>query len=226
MAIKEADFQLKMTLDLEEEPQASGVLSVEEVRLRSETARSQLEGGQQWPKGEMPDWYVQYMSLLTGGWDWRVAVYIAWAAQPKNRRWPKTQAELATNVLGLTSDRQVVKWKMKNPAIQAMIRYVAASMVFESLADSFAAMNEVAARADYKGRGDRELQFKLAGILTEKAELELTNRDGSADLSRLSWDEKLRLAGLDNPQALAALKLRLSGKTIEAEETDAGSDPD
>jgi hypothetical protein len=224
MPIKEPDYQLKLTLNLlEEDTQGGGALSIEEVRLRSEVARSQLEGGKLWPGGKAPEWHEKYLAMLVGGWDWRVATYIAWAAQPKTRRWPSTQEELAIKVLGLTSDRQIVKWRNKNPAIVAMIRDVAASMVFEALPDSFAAMNQVAAMADYKGRGDRELQFKLAGILTDKTELELTNRDGSADLSKLSWDEKLRLAGLDNPEALAAMKARLANKTDE-DDSDASSD--
>lgn len=224
MAIKDADYQLKLTLDLEEETQATGALSVEEIRLRSETARGQLEGGKLWPEGKLPEWYEKYMALLVGGWDWRVATYIAWAAQPKTRRWPKTQEQLAIQVLGLTSDRQIVKWRNKNPAIQAMIRDVAASMVFEALPDSFEAMNLVAATPNYKGRGDRELQFKLAGILSDRTELELTNRDGSTDLSKLTWDEKLRLAGLNNPGALAELKAKLAGKCLSEETDDASSD--
>lgn len=210
MAINEPNYQLKFSLDLDEEPQANGALSVDEIRLRSETARSQLEGGALWPDGNVPEWYERYMDLLVGGWDWRVATYIAWAAQPKTQRWPKTQEELAVKVLGLTSDRQIVKWRSKNPAISAMIRDVAASMVFEALPDSFAAMNAVAAIPNYKGRGDRELQFKLAGILSDKTELELSG-SGSADLSKLSWSEKLRLAGLDNPEALAVMKEKLRG---------------
>jgi hypothetical protein len=182
---------------------------VEEVRLRAETARQALEGGQVWENGKRPAWYEQYMSLLVGGWDWRIAVYIAWAAQPKLYRWPKTQDELAQKVLGLTSDRQIVKWRMKNPAIQAMIQDVAAAAVFESLPDSFAAMAAVAARPDYKGRGDRELQFKLAGIISDKIEAEFKS---GQDLSKLSWEEKLSLAGLDTPEALAAMKAKLARK--------------
>ena len=58
-----------------------------------------------------PKWMELYRRLKDAGWAWRVAVYIAWAAQPKKYRWPETQEELATKCLGLTSDRAIAPWR-------------------------------------------------------------------------------------------------------------------
>ena len=62
-----------------------------------------------------PRWMELYRRLREAGWAWRVAVYIAWAAQPKKYRWPETQEELATRCLGLNSDRAIATWRKKNP---------------------------------------------------------------------------------------------------------------
>ena len=218
MGLNAPNYQLQFELDLPDDRQ-DGALSVEEIRIRSLTARNQLEEGKIWPNGQTPAWYDQYLNMLAGGWDWRVAVYIAWSAMPRPYRWPKTQMELAQKVLGLTSDRQIITWRLKNPAIQVMVRDVAAALVFEGLPEAFAAMAKVASTENYKGRGDRELMFKMAGILSDKTEIELSNK--GADLSKLSWEEKLRLAGLDNPAALAEMKRKLAGEST-SEEADSG----
>ena len=49
------------------------------------------------------------------GWDWRKAVYIAWAAGPAATQRPKTQYELATKILGLTTDRVISQWAKTHP---------------------------------------------------------------------------------------------------------------
>lgn len=208
MPIKQPDYQLKLTLDLPDEPLVGQVLSVEDVRLRFEVARRLLEGGDIWPRVDgktvKPAWFEQYLLLLAGGWDWKVAVLIAWMAQPKAYRWPKTQEELATKVLGLTNDRQISTWRAKNRAIDAMARDVAAASVLDALVDSFAAMNTVAAIPNYKSRGDRELQFKLAGLLSDGGELKVT--DGNLDevLKQMPFADILRGAGIDTADKLLA----------------------
>lgn len=213
MPIKRPDYQLRLNLDLPDELQVTGVLSVDEIRIRAETARARLENGQSWKPDELgravpPAWYQEYLQLLTGGWDWRVAVYIAWKATPKKYRWPESQEELATQVLGLTSDRVISTWRAKNPAIDAMVQDVGSARVLDRLNDSIDAMLEVASQPNYKGRGDRELHFKLAGVLSEQ--IDINDKSGLPDLSKLSWNEKLKLAGLDTPEKIAAYKEELA----------------
>jgi len=213
MAIPQTTFQLKLPLDLPEEDSSDSALSAENIRIRAEAARRQLEGGALWPlnvqgETEVPVWYEKYLKLIYGGWPWRVAVLIAWLAMPKPR-WPSTQDELARTILGLTSDRQISVWMAKNPAIAAQVQDVQFSLVWDELSEVLAAGVAVAKQHDYKGKGDREMIYKMAGILSDKIEAELLNKSGNVDMSKLSWQEKLQLAGLDNPEALIALKKRL-----------------
>lgn len=219
MTIDKPTYQLKLPLDLPEDEAGDSALSPDEIRIRAETAREQLEGGKLWPlnewnnSGDPPEWFEEYLKLVGGGWPWRVAVYIAWLAQPKPR-WPKTQNELATQILGLTSDRQFSVWRAKNPAIDAMVEQARFGMVFDVLGDIFAASISVASSHDYKGHHDRAMLYKMVGYLSDKIEADI-NSKGGVDLSKLSFNEKLRLAGLEDPAQILALKAKLAGRTQE-----------
>lgn len=143
-----------------------------------------------------PRWMDLYKRLLEGGWKWRVAVYIAWAAQPKKYRWPETQEELATTCLGLTSDRAIATWRKRNLAIDETVSMLQASIIFDALPDAMNAMVEVASTADYKGHQDRKLMFEMTGIYTPSSKItaemakKLVNSSPD-DLEDLS-DEELR----------------------------------
>ncbi len=145
-----------------------------------------------------PRWMDLYKRLIEGGWKWRVAVYIAWAAQPKKYRWPDTQEELATQCLGLTSDRAIATWRKKNPTIDETISMLQGSIIFDALPDAFNAMVEVATDADYKGHQDRKLMFEMAGayVPSSKVTAEMVKRlgKGNMDASDLSDDELREIA--------------------------------
>lgn len=224
MPIKSPDYQLRLNLDLPDDQQGNGALSVDEIRIRAETARARLENGESWkrnPLGKVapPAWYQEYLQLLAGGWDWRIAVYIAWKATPKKYRWPESQEELATQVLGLTSDRVISTWRAKNPAIDAMVQDVGSARVLDRLSDSIEAMLEVAAKPDYKSRGDRELHFKLAGVLSEQ--IDINDKSGLPDLTKLPWEEKVKLAGLDTPEKMQAFMASMTDVAAQDESDDA-----
>jgi hypothetical protein len=142
-----------------------------------------------------PRWMELYKRLVEGGWKWRVAVYIAWASQPKKYRWPDTQEELATKCLGLNSDRAIATWRKKNPAVDETISMLQGSIIFDALPDAFGAMVEVATTADYKGHQDRKLMFEMSGAYTPSSKItaEMVKRlgKGNMDASDLS-DEDLR----------------------------------
>jgi hypothetical protein len=118
-----------------------------------------------------PRWMDLYKRLVEGGWKWRVAVYIAWAAQPKKYRWPETQEELATKCLGLTSDRAIATWRKKNPSIDETVSVLQASIIFDALPDAMNAMVEVASTSDYKGHQDRKLMFEMTGLYTPSSKI-------------------------------------------------------
>lgn len=143
-----------------------------------------------------PRWMDLYKRLVEGGWKWRVAVYIAWAAQPRKYRQPATQEELATQCLGLTSDRAITTWRKKNPSIDETVAVLQGAIIFDALPDAMNAMVEVASEADYKGHADRKLMFEMAGIYTPSSKItaemakKLVNSSPD-DLEDLS-DEELR----------------------------------
>jgi hypothetical protein len=118
-----------------------------------------------------PRWMDLYKRLIEGGWKWRVAVYIAWASQPKKYRWPATQEELAVNCLGLNSDRAIATWRKKNATIDETISMLQGSIIFDALPDALNAMVEVATEADYKGHADRKLMFEMGGIYTPSSKI-------------------------------------------------------
>lgn len=209
MPISPPVYQLKFDLDLPEE-ESNSALSADQIQARKDVARAMLENPDTWPKDkdgkpEKPFWFEHYLRLTIGRWPFRVAVLIAWLRTPKKYRWPKTQDALA-DILGMSSDRQFTVWRARNPQIDAMVHEAWQDRVLDGLSDSIDAMLEVAAMPDYKGKGDRELHFKLADILTDKV---LLDKSGNVDLSKLSFAEKLKLAGLDDPEALLAFRQQI-----------------
>lgn len=229
MPITPPSHQLTFDLDLPEE-EVSSSLSAEQIQARKDAARALLENPATWPKDETgkpvkPFWYEDYLKLSVGRWPFRVAVLIAWLKTPKKYRWPKTQDELA-DMLGMSSDRQFTVWRAKNPQIEAMVNEAWKNRILDGLTDSIDAMLEVAAIPDYKGRGDRELHFKMADILTDRM---VVNDGSNIDLSKLSFAEKLKLAGVNSPDDLIALREKLMKETSTIEdysEEDDGSNVD
>ena len=147
-----------------------------------------------------PKWMELYRRLKDAGWAWRVAVYIAWAAQPKKYRWPETQEELATKCLGLTSDRAIATWRKKNAAIDETVTMLQGSIIFDALPDAMQAMVEVATTANYKGHNDRKLMFEMSGLYVPSSKLtaEMVKRlkKGEGDEREMSTDELREIAAL------------------------------
>lgn len=190
MPIQKPEYQLTFSLELEE-VSSDGMVSPDEARLRSETARQALEG-----KSDLK-WLEEYSRLREGGWDWRVAAYIAWASSPRGSRLPKTQDELARGHLGLTSDRAIATWRKKNPAIDEMVAMLQASPLWDARAEVFAALTENAAKADYKTHNDRKLFLELTGDYMPSAKLAaMITKNGYSnnDLANMTDEELLQLA--------------------------------
>jgi len=218
MPISKPIYQLTLPLDIEDViSDQSSVVSVEEARLRSETARAALHE----LSPESTPWKDEYLNLVEGGWNWRVAAYIAWAASPKNTRTPKTQDELATQHLGLTSDRAINTWRRKNPAIDEMVAVLQAAPLFEHRAEIYEALVKVATSPEYKGHNDRKLALELLGDYVPKSKVEAElNQRIIDDLSSLPFEEKLRLAGLKDPEKLAEFKKKLENRKSDDASTE------
>ena len=192
-------------------PLGLGLIGIEEAaqqdeRLSSEAALAALSALRIKTKDDngidieaSPRWMDLYKRLIEGGWKWRVAVYIAWASQPKKYRWPETQEELAVKCLGLTSDRAIATWRKKNDTIDETISMLQGSIIFDALPDALNAMVEVATEADYKGHADRKLMFEMGGIYTPSSKItaEIAKKLGKGSLSEgdLSDSELRDIAG-------------------------------
>jgi hypothetical protein len=118
-------------------------------------------------------------------------------------------------MLGLSSPRQFSVWMAKNPVLQTFVKEAWRTRSVDRLSDSLEAMYEVAAEPDYKGKGDRELHFKLAGILSDK--IELNDKTGVPDLTKMSFEDKLKMAQLTNPEEILALKAKMRKDEDESE---------
>lgn len=214
MPISKPIYQLTLGLELDE-PEVQKGISPDEAKVRAEAARAGLNA----LSGEAAPWKDEYLNLVEGGWHWRVAAYIAWAASPKNTRTPKTQDELATQHLGLNSDRAINTWRRKNPAIDEMVAVLQAAPLFEHRAEIYAALVQVATSPEYKGHNDRKLALELLGdyVPRSKVEAEL-NQKIAGDLSSLPFEEKLRLAGLTDPEKLAEFKKKLANRSDDVTE--------
>lgn len=185
MPVARPDYQLSFDLDLPEDDSDKSHSSIEEIRLRSETARQALEGR------ALP-WLEEYQRLRNGGWPWRVAAYIAWASQSRNKREPKTQDELARQHLGLTSDRAITTWRQKNPTIDEMIALLQAAPLWDYRAEVFQALTANAVKPDYKTHNDRKLFLELTGDYVPTAKLAALLSKGNItkeDLSEYSDEE-------------------------------------
>jgi len=185
--------QIPLGLNIEEAEDGRSFVSPDEARLRSETARQALESIQ---GPEMPGWLEMYYRLRNSGWPWRVACYIAWAASPRKERWPHTQEVLATQVLGLTTDRQIGTWRAKNPAINETITLLQAAPLFEHRADIYNALIVSATNADYKSHQDRKLALELLGDYIPRLRVDQRDIHSVEDLDDLPDEELEKLARL------------------------------
>jgi len=162
------------------------------ARLRSEAARQALERRRGEMGAQAPGWLAEYDRLRGLGWPWRVAAYIAWASSPRRERWPETLEALATEVLGLTSARQVYAWRRKNPAIDEMVAMLQVAPLWEHRRDVFDALVQVASEPDYKGHADRKLFFEMLGDYIPRARLDTRRGELDEDDLAAMSDEELR----------------------------------
>lgn len=213
MPIQKLAYRLQMELDLGQE-------EVEEDALRiSDRARFALDA----MKGKMgtPKWLDDYFILRAEGWNWRVALYIAWAASPKIGREPKTQDELATVYLGLTSDRVITTWRKRNPVIDEMVHMMGGAPLWKHRTEIITALVVSAVKPDYKNHNDRKLALEMMGdhLPTHKLTASIGKRLLADDLLDLSDEELRGLAGTA-PSALTGTSPKLQDQERNLEEED------
>lgn len=153
--------QMVLSLDLPE-VELDG-MPAQDAKIRSDAGRAaffMLKG-----TAEQPAWFERFEALITGGWPWRQACYIAWASMPKEGRQPETQEILATKHLQLNSDRAISTWRSKNPAIETMIALMQSYELWDFRADSFRNLIDGMKRAgsDYKFFNHLKLYLEMTG---------------------------------------------------------------
>lgn len=126
------------------------------------------------------DWWADYLWLVRRGWDWRKAILIAWEASPYEGRVPATQEELATQILGLASDRVIATWRKKQPEMEEEIALLQAAPLLRHRRDIFEALATSAKNPDPKSHPDRKLAFEMMGDYKPRQVQEMANVDGEA----------------------------------------------
>ena len=139
-------------------------------------------------------WYETYQKLVQSKWPWRIACFVAWASTPKVNRWPKTQDELARQVLGLTSDRVIATWRKKNPDIDGAISLLQSAPMLEHRADVIQALVQSASSADHRSNPDRKLFFEMTGDYVPRSRVDVKAGVDGEDLSTLSDAELMEIA--------------------------------
>lgn len=201
-------FEIEGLDDAEDEERA---ISYEESRKISESARQRFSEN----AGKGPAWFKDYLGLIEKGWPWRVACYIAWASSPKIGREPKTLEELATSVLGLTSSRQIFKWRKKYAGIDSVVAMMQAAPLWEHRRDVIEALITSAAIPDYKSFNDRKLYLELTGDYVPRSQVEV-GRSATGDESEMTDEELRTWLGGENQ--------RVSDSENQEEEGNDGSD--
>lgn len=181
--VADVDRQLRLIDDIADDADERAI-SPDEAFLISNTARQALDDG----SAAEAAWYGEYKALRDGGWPWRVAVFISWSATPTGKRWPHTQAELASEVLGLNSDRVIRMWREKNPAIDEAIAMLKASPLLKHRQAVLQALVDVATQVDHKSHPDRKLFLQMTGDVAQDGDVHL-RLGGLKDLSELSDSE-------------------------------------
>lgn len=174
-------------------------VSAEERSRRSMAARQALElQGMECN----PAWYGLYEQLVASKWPWRVACYVAWASSPKLDRWPKTQADLATQVLGLTSDRVFTTWRRKSPDIDSTVALLQAAPMMEHRADVIRALIDSASNPSYRSNADRRLFFEMTGDHVPRSKIEIKGAASGDELGQMTTEELMAIArrGADAPE--------------------------
>lgn len=217
-----------------EEADGANVLSVMDVKAREQAFYRTLVQSQKITEGEqLPSWAEDYERMLSAGMRPRLAAYIAWATMPKKYRYPETQAEFATQVLGLTSDRAISTWRKKFPEIDVMISELQAEKMLEYRPGAFRALGEVASDPSYRANPDRRLFFEMTKDYTPRTKVETTEGTGVGrkllnKLKGKSTAELIEALGEDGLQLVKELEddLNAQEEQVNSDQLPVNSDED
>lgn len=186
-------------------PGMEGALNpLDEAQIRSAAARRifEVEGKVKAEvEGEAAAWMDEYFGLVSEGWPWRQAVFILWSAQPKRDRRPRTQGGLATEVLGLESDRVIRKWRAENLALEARIAQMVRAVLGHHRADVLRALAASASSDNYRAHSDRKLFLEMSGDYVPRQVVGV-GPVGMDEMGSMGAEELRALAGAGGEQDL------------------------
>ncbi len=134
-------------------------------------------------------WWEEFLELRREGFSWRVAAFMAWAASPVKDRWPETQLKLATDVLGMKSDRAIRRWRASRPDIDERVQRLQVEPLMRHRRDVIVALVTSASDPDPKSHPDRKLFLEMTGDYQPKgqvqAEVVVSDGDARERLARL-----------------------------------------
>lgn len=222
---------VKKITQLELENFASGIqdtedaggelLSVADVRAKELLFQMTLRNTGKLMEGEeIPVWAETYQQLLNANIRPRVAAFIAWATMPKKYRYPETQEKLATEILGLTSDRAIASWRKKYPEIDMMISALQAEAMLEYRPGAFHALGTVASDPSYRANPDRRLFFEMTKDYTPRQKIESDAGNGVGHkildkLKKLSTAQMIEALGSDALEIMKELEEELDGDGLD-----------
>jgi len=199
-----------------EDSESKELLSVADVRARElvfiQTLRTSGKIADDDGVPEViPSWADLYQQLINAGVRGRIAAYIAWATMPKKYRFPETQEQLATQFLGLTSDRAIATWRKKYPEIDMMISQLQAEAMLEFRPGAFHALGTVASDPSYRANPDRRLFFEMTRDYTPRQKIEGDDGKGVGhkllgQLKKLSTAQLLETLGSDAMEIMKDLE--------------------
>jgi hypothetical protein len=191
------------------------LLSVADVRAKEMLFRKVLIETKKIDEAEeIPSWADVYQQLLNANVRPRIAAYVAWATMPKKYRYPETQDKLATEILGLTSDRAIATWRKKYPEIDMMISQLQAESMLEYRPGAFHALGSVASDPSYRANPDRRLFFEMTKDYTPRQKIENTDGAGVGhklldQLKKLPTAQLLETLGADAMELMKELEEEL-----------------
>ena len=133
----------------------------QEVRVKSEIALKALEEDLEQNSSKSQMRSVFYL-LMSKGYSWRQAAWVAWESLPPTVREPKTLKAFAINKLGLKGPRTIYGWKEKYPQLMQAAAKIRANQLLVARDEVIAAVINVAKQADYKSFNHQKLVLSAA----------------------------------------------------------------
>lgn len=162
-------------------------------------------------------WSQDFKLLIKRGWNWRVAVIIAWSAMDPELQYPKTKKELAATVLHCST--RTITNHLKKEAVQAEIGLMKAEPWLKHrhqiMTEVIPAAIESATLIGKEGHPDRKMVLTAAGLLEPEPAVSVTAQAGviqATNLEQLPNDELTIL--LDN-LIIAEASQRANGLPID-----------